>query len=884
MKINYILCPILLLAVGACKVEPQNPREIFSDKTQLPAELAAIANPPLKQSQVQTVMKKDLKGRVSVAVIDTGVDYQHPQMYQQIKYTQQNGKIVGAGIDLMGVDTWGHPNLINPLLYSLVATKIEKGKLVGVKADPIQWIADVQKEFSTKLVAAVQANPKLANTVWAKKVIPESFVAFSMVDFVKSATDYAKSPNRPPVVNEANRNDATIIQKYGKKRIDALLDGTWVADSSSGYPTQASSSFFDFINVFSLEGLEEFTAVVKTVYTEVDAKFQVGARLKLYNQYYDLLEDNNTTKTNLGSDIVSAWYKLRFPAASSSVLALIENTCLSATPATRTRLQTETLTNVQKVALARQGLVSRFQVIAKMYQLQLQLGGINSSTKKQIEESIKQLPKYVAMYDEVFKSKPHFAQYLDCKMDKFRLSSKDPGLTQFQVKRNHPYVSDHSEGATHGTHVAGIIAKQSKKIDIVPVRVVTDSTQGVPEVMLKVRANFDAGFKAWYALPEVKKAVSAFIQAKMGGLIAPENVLSSMKTYMDDNFINNYLDYLFFEQIKQAIAYVGRNKVKVANMSLGTSFEKGILNPTNAGNESRVNNFLNFLTYEYFKYAVALTVEKYAANTLFVIASGNDGAWIDGRSRSGLPCDLTSPMMPNTVPNNRLKNILCVGSIDENHDLSSFMNLPLTGVPFVLSYGEAVLSTMKMTACDGASQSMSEDYGKLAMLSTPGIDVSESNYDQLLKDGGFWSVELPDEDIETTRQRAYSALQMYLFDDVSNIPSATAQTRCMSQKRPSARMSGTSMATPAVAGWIARSLVPEMNKRKLTEEQLYNLPEFAPEKIIESLRARSPAFGGPSILKDVSKVVDIKKYKAEKVKSVAAIVNANEIISSNPTP
>src|SRR5690606_2925794 len=151
----------------------------------------------------------------------------------------------------------------------------------------------------------------------------------------------------------------------------------------------------------------------------------------------------------------------------------------------------------------------------------------------------------------------------------------------------------------------------------------------------------------------------------------------------------NRLDYLFFEEIIEAIEYIGEKRIKLANMSLGTKVERGISD----GDEADINEVFSILDFEYMKYKIDASIKALASKTLFIIAAGNDGNWIDGQTRSALPCDISSPYLkevPNgsSLPNNQIDNVLCVGSIGPKGDLSPFTNILLTDTPMIFAIGE----------------------------------------------------------------------------------------------------------------------------------------------------------------------------------------------------
>lgn len=130
-------------------------------------------------------------------------------------------------------------------------------------------------------------------------------------------------------------------------------------------------------------------------------------------------------------------------------------------------------------------------------------------------------------------------------------------------------------------------------------------------------------------------------------------------------------DYLSVA-IKKAI----QDGARVINMSLGTSLTKQLKDQS----EDYYNQQL----------IVMDEIKKIAAanpQVAFVAASGNEGAWIDDKSRLGLPCGVNSP------------NILCVGAIGTDGEIASFSNVVLPDYPFLLAPGENIYSLYPTQFC-----------------------------------------------------------------------------------------------------------------------------------------------------------------------------------------
>lgn len=80
----------------------------------LPEEYWRRANP---SPVVENPLSTNSRHKVLVAVIDSGVDYNHPQLRANIHYTldANTNRVLGAGWDFLGQDSWASPNLIRTL-------------------------------------------------------------------------------------------------------------------------------------------------------------------------------------------------------------------------------------------------------------------------------------------------------------------------------------------------------------------------------------------------------------------------------------------------------------------------------------------------------------------------------------------------------------------------------------------------------------------------------------------------------------------------------------------------------------------------------------------------------------------------------------------------
>lgn len=107
-------------------------------------------------------------------------------------------------------------------------------------------------------------------------------------------------------------------------------------------------------------------------------------------------------------------------------------------------------------------------------------------------------------------------------------------------------------------------------------------------------------------------------------------------------------------------------------------------------------------------------VAKYP-DVLFVAAAGNDGAWIDQNVRVNFPCG------------SKLPNLLCVGSLADDSEVSDFTNVVLSGAEIVFALGEDVISTFPELTCPSSSAGRTMAGAKDEKTYTTAVEAFEAD-------------------------------------------------------------------------------------------------------------------------------------------------------------
>lgn len=189
--------------------------------------------------------------------------------------------------------------------------------------------------------------------------------------------------------------------------------------------------------------------------------------------------------------------------------------------------------------------------------------------------------------------------------------------------------------------------------------------------------------------------------------IVPYRVLplsKSRKKNYDYNarFVNNFV---------RGIDMAKKKGVKIINASLGSLMRK----KESASAEARTGIFEAERLY-----ALIGNAMRNAPDILFIVAAGNDGAWVDDRYVRYLPCGIKS------------RNVLCVGALGPKLSMAMFSNLPLYRMNIIFAEGENLESTMPMDYCEAAAHMVYlNNKGDYPKKRVPSI------YKQCKKESGF---------------------------------------------------------------------------------------------------------------------------------------------------
>jgi subtilisin family serine protease len=132
------------------------------DQTIVKDEHREIADPTPSTRNFEAINKQH---KVLMAVFDSGVDYNHPDLLQNTHFElDKKGKPVGYGYDYLGQDNWGSYRIVDTSLYEYKDQSKDKKKEIDAESDPAVHNKEVRSIIDRKqckIDAVNSAEPEL---------------------------------------------------------------------------------------------------------------------------------------------------------------------------------------------------------------------------------------------------------------------------------------------------------------------------------------------------------------------------------------------------------------------------------------------------------------------------------------------------------------------------------------------------------------------------------------------------------------------------------------------------------------------------------------------------------------------------------------------------
>jgi subtilisin family serine protease len=886
------LFALFILFAAACSVETQKGRENF-DSAHLPPELAKLANQtlelrPLKAQILSRVEQDKNLFTFPVAVIDNGVDLAHPDLVDKYTFRTENGEITGVGHDFMGDDEFSSSVLINPEVFAFSAQEVKNGLILLGNQNPFEKMIALDKKISRAVLEKIRANPVLAQSVFQKLSI-QSFNAFGLFRFLNDETtkslfnqqsyDDLKTEDKLLTVNFREKAilNEILAKNYDLMTVYYYLDyPTHQLDAGSGLSSLMNSlSMIEHGDLLFQTIKDTLNAMSETQELKEGIERLVEFRLQRdHTPAPDKVAELNSAAQFLSKALeyhkqgISAFdpvldFRWATIAAELTALDLTRKVQVFPTLTVTPNFVAEQISNAELRSAEYRSLLNQLPLSA---QEKFTLRGYDRQYKKTKAMAKAYLVERGEDLPKIFDADYH-SRYTSM-------------LRKYFHRNKHPYYSDLSESEVHGTHVSGIIAKQNDALRIYPVRVTTRSALLTKTEYVRMVQRYKDEFTTWLRTPIVAKAIfTKFTKMLPANTPEPQTdadrlafaalLMETMNEAIDMAFESGSLDFIFFDELKQALRHVGEKKIKIANISLGSEQNNPIPSLKDLDPEKDLPAVFSFLNFEFVKFQIGEILSSVSKDTLFVVAAGNSSTWVDGISHSALPVDVTSRFFAPfenqremTAPNNHLRNVLGVGSLSPDEDLSGFTNVILgMKTPMIFAVGEKILSPIKQTDLSPVLTLISSEIpfitGEMAI--SPGDQRFVDKYKEL-------HPEMKEDDKADSKISGYFLRSLMTLDQAVNSYSTELAIRFNDHRE---YLSGTSMATPAVVGTIGDQIIQRAQALGLKPEEVYDHPEMTPALLIKRLvDSGSPLF--PETPEYPFKKVDVRgKYEhGEKVQKL----------------
>ncbi len=826
---------LMVFTLTACKeLNSQNPADSFFNK-KFPKQLewmrSQLREIPLSvQEKIIERVKSDSQRNdlLKVGVIDSGVDIAHRDLVGQIDYKIENNRIVGAGADIMGNGKFGSHVFVDPTLFAFGAESLKGGLIVNPLESPLKFMDELDNRFKDIIMEGLQTDADLKKSLFARLQRSSfTFLAFSDLrhNQENSLQEYMENKKENAIFS-TTKAPADVTKSDTNKRLNS-----WnIMDESRQHPEA-------LWHITDIEHGDKFIHLIKKAYDTLDREMDFTKKLEIFEKFL-MIRSGEEKTLDANRD---------FPDELKDTMKFVIEGVNAHDPIMRFKKIFKAHEQFKDLSFA--------EAFRKYYSAQkITLEGLLSD-KTIMGLERKMLDKHKLQIETIGQVMENLIQL---EADPIAYKKLHSDLRRYVYRTQHPYLSKEGNSNSHGTHVSGVIAKQHPNIRIVPIRVTTQTVVLSEDRKREIVNNLLEKFKIFMDSPYFVPLKNQ-ISHEYGGLKINDSVILSMvEKYLKAKPLNA----VFIQDVLSAVEAAGRDQVKLANVSLGTTFNK------NHSLDKKKQSFTEDMFSEFARFQIGQTIQQKAQGTLFMIATGNDGGWIDGVSKSAFPVGITSMRLIKIAkqtgltppPNNQVKNVLAVASINPNGTLTPFTNILLDpNIPQIFSTGEEIKSSIPGKSIDNLNAVVADKMSKMNQLLTR-LNLMESN--QFSKK------------IDSMTRKDMKGMQdtpslHELNLDISKIFSDGIKTLIHAQNPiDRVNMSGTSMATPTVTGLIAEYIANKMTKEKITSDQVYDHPSFKPEKIISEIMAVGKANSLTPMLTIKMLVEGIKTWKSSKTDAI----------------
>lgn len=822
-------------------------------------------------------LRKDL---ITIAVIDQGVDIGNKEIRDRVAFDVNNGRIVGAGYDFIGADSFASAVLLDPWIYSIGAKGINAvGQIQGARgvrqenekknpADhPLAILVSQNDILVQQLMAKIRTNPELSSTFFTK-LNPQNTNIIGLLRLFgfEVNADVIKQLKAADALVKPQMNTAIFAAEPELKVTHDFASSSWVMNKNTGLP-----DFFSQVTLETLGGLDTLISEMKSIFTPENKTFvDFMKNVNLASTYFKIHHfAPGANKAQLGSYTFAkfseqiAIKKQGSMATDGSYDLLLE---LRAQKIRNPNMEWSTLVENALTVYRKiySGLAQHPDSQREYSQVATFLSGFRSADE--VEKFLLERNKEFN-YDQQVNSLNEKGVWSWVK----GLSSK---IRKYSVRALHPMLHRESVGSDHGTHVSGTaIPYVGEKYRILPFRVnlgLVTANKTLQEEM--VNKNL-AALSEWFKKPVVARAVKAQLESIGMNLSRIDVETAAGVEQLSRFMIEQYKGNLRFDvsgsgivgqvlhwEISSAIEQIANKKVSIANLSLGGIGNQPELRPTMDTVQEKLGAQLDYIFMEFQKYTIAEAVVTKGKNTLFFMAAGNSNNFGDADIRSNYPADLRSKWLNkhakpgDFLPGEQTDNVAIVMSSNEKGRLSNFTNAVFTNKAIFAIRGEDVLSQTFTHNLGGALNTIANKapwlQNAIRMLST--LDPDDGRLDDIKK-----VFNLTTEEILANRGIIIEAIRAEMLHLGLKGNDATL------------RMDGTSMASPRTASTTAEHELEVRAKANggagISEADAYGQKGFLPTDVISRMQkvGKWTQIGEPEVDGNKIKYTTLSEFEKE---------------------